>query len=30
MPTTEPNAGLNLMTLSSGPELKSRVGYLTD
>ena len=29
MPSTEPNMGLDLMTLRSWPELKSRVGHLT-
>lgn len=30
MPHVAPDAGLELMTLSSGPELRSRVGRLTD
>ena len=28
-PSAEPNAGLELMTLLSRPELRSRVGHLT-
>ena len=30
MPSTEPDAGLNHTTMRLLPELKSRVGHLTD
>ena len=30
MPSGEPNVGLDFMTLTSSPEPKSRVGFLTD
>ena len=30
MPSTEPDVGFDLMTVSSWPEPKSKVGHLTD